>query len=118
MNIVISFQWFAFARYLRSPKRGMPTGVKEAKAKENRMTSGLQSVLKMRIRKIGANMEALVFMQSSWHKGFKMARKRVARLMQEQGLSARRRKKKTRTTNNNHAIPITSHLLKSNFTSQ
>lgn len=48
--------------------------------------------------------------------GILIGRKRVARLMQEQGLSARRRKKKTRTTNSNHAFPIAPNLLKQDFT--
>ncbi len=48
--------------------------------------------------------------------GIHCGRKRVARLMQEQGLSARRSRQKARTTNSNHQFPLASNLLERNFT--
>jgi hypothetical protein len=45
-------------------------GVQEGKGNESGMTNTLQSVLKMRIRRIGATMAVLAFMPNSKHKGF------------------------------------------------
>ncbi len=48
--------------------------------------------------------------------GIHCSRKRVARLMQERGLSARRSRQKARTTNSNHPFPLASNLLEQDFT--
>jgi HTH-like domain/Integrase core domain len=48
--------------------------------------------------------------------GVHCARKRVARLMREQQLSARKKKRKVRTTNSNHQFPIAPNLLEQDFT--
>jgi putative transposase len=48
--------------------------------------------------------------------GIHCGRKRVARLMQEQQLSARKKKRKPRTTNSNHAFPVAPNLLEQDFT--
>jgi transposase InsO family protein len=47
--------------------------------------------------------------------GIHCGRKRVARLMQEDGLSARKKKRKPRTTNSNHDFPIAPNLLEQDF---
>lgn len=51
-------------------------------------------------------------------KGRCTSRKRVARIMQKQGLVARRRKRSRRTTDSNHAFPIAANLLERNFATQ
>jgi transposase InsO family protein len=43
-------------------------------------------------------------------------RKRVARLMREQQLSARKKRGKIRTTDSNHSFPVAPNLLKQDFT--
>lgn len=43
------------------------------------------------------------------------SRKRIARIMQEQGLAARRRKRFCRTTDSNHPFPIADNLLERKF---
>jgi putative transposase len=48
--------------------------------------------------------------------GIHCGRKRVARLMQEHGLSARKKKRKLRTTDSNHDLPIAPNLLEQDFT--
>jgi len=48
--------------------------------------------------------------------GIYCGRKRVARLMQEHGLSARKKKRKLRTTDSNHDLPIAPNLLEQDFT--
>ena len=48
--------------------------------------------------------------------GIHCGRKRVARLMQERGLSARKKKRKPRTTDSNHDLPIAPNLLEQDFT--
>ena len=48
--------------------------------------------------------------------GIHCGRKRVARLMQEHGLSARKKKRKPRTTDSNHDFPVASNLLEQDFT--
>jgi putative transposase len=51
------------------------------------------------------------------HQGIRCSRKRVARLMQVQGLcAARRRRSKLRTTDSHHTFPIAPNLLARNFT--
>src|SRR5256885_4572810 len=80
------------------------------------MTNSLQSVLKMRIIPIGVSMAVLAFMPNSKHRAFKMARKRIARLMREKQLYARRKRRKARTTNSHHRFPIASNLLERDFT--
>jgi putative transposase len=47
--------------------------------------------------------------------GIHCGRKRVARLMQEQQLSARKKKRKPRTTNSNHAFLVAPNLLEQDF---
>ena len=91
-------------------------GAREEKANENGMTNSLQSVLKMRMMPIGVSMAVLAFMPNSKHRAFKMARKRIARLMREKNLYARRKRRKARTTNSHHQFPIASNLLKRDFT--
>jgi transposase InsO family protein len=91
-------------------------GAKEGKAKENRMTNSLRSVSKMRIIRTGVSMEVLGFTLNYRIRAFKMARKRVARLMQEHGLSARKKKRKPRTTDSHHDLPIAPNLLEQDFT--
>jgi putative transposase len=66
--------------------------------------------------------------QNRWHygsprihgelreQGIHCGRKRVARLMQEHGLSARKKKHKPRTTDSNHDLPIAPNLLAQDFT--
>jgi transposase InsO family protein len=48
--------------------------------------------------------------------GWCTSRKRVARIMRENGLVARRRKRFRRTTDSNHPFPIAKNLLERNFT--
>jgi transposase InsO family protein len=48
--------------------------------------------------------------------GIYCGRKRIVRLMQEKGISARRKRRKARTTNSNHSSPIAPNLLKRDFT--
>jgi transposase InsO family protein len=48
--------------------------------------------------------------------GLCCSRRRVARLMQEKGISAGRKRRKVQTTNSNHPFPIASNLLKRDFT--
>jgi putative transposase len=48
--------------------------------------------------------------------GVHCARKRVARLMREQQLSARKKRRKVRTTNSNHQFPVAPNLLEQDFT--
>ncbi len=47
--------------------------------------------------------------------GIHCGRKRIVRLMQEKGISARRKKRKARTTNSNHSSPIAPNLLERDF---
>jgi putative transposase len=47
--------------------------------------------------------------------GTRTSRKRVARLMSEQGLAARRRRRFRKTTDSNHAFPIAENLLARKF---
>ncbi len=48
--------------------------------------------------------------------GIHCGRKRVARLMRENQLSATKKRRKIRTTNSNHLFPVASNLLKQDFT--
>jgi putative transposase len=48
--------------------------------------------------------------------GIRVGRKRVARLMQENQLSARKKQRKIRTTNSNHHFPVAPNLLEQDFT--
>jgi putative transposase len=48
--------------------------------------------------------------------GVHCSRKRVARLMRENQLSARKKRRKVRTTNSNHQFPIAPNLLEQDFT--
>jgi putative transposase len=48
--------------------------------------------------------------------GVHCGKKRVARLMQENQLSAVKKRRKVRTTNSNHLFPVASNLLKQDFT--
>jgi putative transposase len=48
--------------------------------------------------------------------GIHCGKKRVARLMQENQLSATKKRRKVRTTNSNHLFPVASNLLKQDFT--
>ncbi len=45
-------------------------GAREEKANSNGMTNSLQSVLKMRIRRVGVSMAVLAFMPNSKHKAY------------------------------------------------
>jgi putative transposase len=47
--------------------------------------------------------------------GIHCGRKRIVRLMQEKGISARRKRRKARTTNSNHSSPIAPNLLERDF---
>ncbi|GCE25122.1 hypothetical protein KDA_06060 [Dictyobacter alpinus] len=47
--------------------------------------------------------------------GIHCGKKRVARLMREQQLSARKKKRKPRTTNSDHDLPVAPNLLERNF---
>ena len=47
--------------------------------------------------------------------GHKTSRKRVARLMNEQGLAARRKKRFRRTTDSNHSLPVAENILDRDF---
>lgn len=47
--------------------------------------------------------------------GFRLSRKRVARLMREEVLQARQRRSYRRTTNSNHAFPVPSNVLARRF---
>lgn len=47
--------------------------------------------------------------------GIHCGRKRIVRLMQEKGISARRKRRKVRTTNSNHSSPIAPNLLERDF---
>ncbi len=47
--------------------------------------------------------------------GIRCGRKRIVRLMQEKGISARRKRRKARTTNSNHNSPVAPNLLERNF---
>jgi transposase InsO family protein len=47
--------------------------------------------------------------------GKRISRKKVARLMRENGLNARRRGKFVPTTNSNHGLPVCENLLKGEF---
>ncbi|GCF11205.1 transposase [Dictyobacter arantiisoli] len=47
--------------------------------------------------------------------GIHCGKKRIARLMREQQLSARKKKRKPRTTNSNHDVPVAPNLLKRDF---
>ncbi len=47
--------------------------------------------------------------------GIHCGRKRIVRLMQEKGISARRKRCKARTTNSNHSSPIAPNLLERDF---
>ena len=47
--------------------------------------------------------------------GRKTSRKRIARLMSEQGLAARRKKRFKRTTDSNHKLPIAENILDRDF---
>jgi putative transposase len=48
--------------------------------------------------------------------GVRVGRKRVARLMREQGLAPRRRKRFRKTTDSNHALPVAPNVLDRDFT--
>jgi len=48
--------------------------------------------------------------------GIYCGRKRIARLMQEKGISAQRKRRKARTTNSNHTSPVAPNLLERDFT--
>jgi putative transposase len=48
--------------------------------------------------------------------GISCGRRRVARLMQENQLSARKKRRKVRTTDSNHPFPIAPNLLEQDFT--
>jgi putative transposase len=48
--------------------------------------------------------------------GIHCARKRVARLMRDNQLSARKKRRKVRTTNSNHQFPVAPNLLEQDFT--
>jgi putative transposase len=48
--------------------------------------------------------------------GISCGRRRVARLMQENQLSARKKRRKVRTTDSNHQFPIAPNLLEQDFT--
>ena len=54
-----------------------------------------------------------------WHElkglGWRVSRKRVERIMREQGLQARRRRKWTKTTDTNHKLPISENILGRDF---
>ncbi|MDR3192870.1 MAG: IS3 family transposase [Treponema sp.] len=52
-------------------------------------------------------------LRSKYGKG--ISRKKVARLMRENGLNARRRGKCIPTTNSNHGLPVRENLLKGEF---
>jgi len=51
-------------------------------------------------------------------KGMQCGKKRVARLMQQHGISARRGRSRVHTTNSQHQFPIAPNLLKRNFTAE
>lgn len=48
--------------------------------------------------------------------GFRVSRKRVARLMQEDGIAGRRRRRFCSTTNSEHDLPVASNVLDRSFT--
>jgi putative transposase len=48
--------------------------------------------------------------------GISCGRRRVARLMQENQLSARKKRRKVRTTDSNHQFPVAPNLLEQDFT--
>ena len=48
--------------------------------------------------------------------GISCGRRRVARLMQENQLSARKKRRKVRTTESNHQFPVAPNLLEQDFT--
>jgi len=54
-----------------------------------------------------------------WHEvksqGWRISRKRVERIMREQGLASCRRQKWTKTTHSNHKLPISENILGQNF---
>ena len=43
-------------------------------------------------------------------------RKRIARLMQQRGISAQRKRRRVRTTDSNHSNPVAPNLLNREFT--
>jgi transposase InsO family protein len=47
--------------------------------------------------------------------GWRVSRKRVERLMREQGLASRQRRKWAKTTDSNHRLPVSDNLLEQNF---
>ena len=47
--------------------------------------------------------------------GWKVSRKRVERIMREQGLRARQRRKWTKTTDSNHKLPVSDNILNQDF---
>jgi putative transposase len=48
--------------------------------------------------------------------GRRHGRKRIARLMQERGISAQRKRRRVRTTDSNHSNPVAPNLLNREFT--
>ena len=64
-----------------------------------------------RMPRVGGRTGVRVFMRTSERKGHHVSRKRVARLMREQGLRGRRRRRQPRTTDSQHALPIAANVL-------
>ncbi len=52
------------------------------------------------------------------HQGLRCSRKRVIRLMRQDGFVAVRKRHKTRTTDSNHTHPIAPHILQRDFQAQ
>src|SRR4051812_36239038 len=97
-SIVISFPLFACVMCLECQRMDTIIGVKEERVKESRMMSILHSVFcdaydinrgVYGSPRIHAELKA---------QGIYCGRKRIVRLMQEKGISARRKRRKARTT--------------------
>src|SRR5437762_8384533 len=114
-SIAISFRLFVCVKFLECPRMDTIIGVKEERVRESGMMTILQSVFcdaydtnrgVYGSPRIHAELKA---------QGIHCGRKRIVRLMQEKGISARRKKRKARTTNSNHSSPIAPNLLERDF---
>jgi putative transposase len=94
----------------------MSIGVKEAKVRENGMMSFLRSVFCDAYYQNRGHYGSPRIHAELKAQGIYCGRRRVARLMRENQLSARKKQRKVRTTDSNHGFPIAPNLLKQDFT--
>src|SRR2546421_1623196 len=116
MSIVTSFLLFVCVKCLECQRMDTIIGAKRGKSQRKQDDDDLTERIKD-----AYNTNRGVYGSPRIHaelkaQGMHCGRKRIVRLMQEKGISARRKRRKARTTNSNHSSPIAPNLLERDFT--